>query len=206
MNNWGLFTIPVEPYLLELVWKFYASYRERQQLLKRRGRTEAFRASHRTVQANSVIRLATKTDKEAPAMKRAKYTWNMTLPSSSASTHTSAIMKALQPAKDKLASLCSTHDVLESKVGTLKQEVAALTATPSITQPNPCEPEAVPKAPRSPPDDWWVGYNSESEQVSDEKPHHSRPPPPPMHLVYDVDPSWKPGGVTTTSYHELRTL
>ncbi|MCE0481168.1 hypothetical protein HAX54_038667 [Datura stramonium] len=37
----------------------------------------------------------------------------------------SAIKKALQPAKDKLTSLCSTVDVLESKVGTLIQEVGA---------------------------------------------------------------------------------
>ncbi|MCD7473201.1 hypothetical protein HAX54_014857, partial [Datura stramonium] len=56
----------------------------------------------------------------------------------------SAIKKALHPAKDKFASLYSTVDVLESEVGTLKQEVVALTAPPSISQPNPCEPEAVP--------------------------------------------------------------
>ncbi|MCD7462783.1 hypothetical protein HAX54_049357 [Datura stramonium] len=158
--NWGPFTIPVDPYLPELVWEFYASYRSRQQLLKRRGSTEAFSCltsicvrgrentsevpikvsillscimDHvhinvgeiiadqfkwkakqqdtslpfpnlvsmlcmwaacpllwpldRTVKANSVITLATKIDKEAPVMKRAKYTGTMTPPSSSASTH-----------------------------------------------------------------------------------------------------------------------
>ncbi|MCE3052209.1 hypothetical protein HAX54_051869 [Datura stramonium] len=53
------------------------------------------------------------------------------------------------PAKDKLASLCSTVDVLESEVGTLKKEVVALTAPPSTSQPNPCEPEAMPEAPRN---------------------------------------------------------
>ncbi|MCE3051520.1 hypothetical protein HAX54_050061 [Datura stramonium] len=74
-----------------------------------------------------------------------------------------AIKKALQPAKDKLASLCFTVDVLECKVGTLKQEVASLTAPSSTAQPNPCEPKAVPEAPKSPLYDWWVGYDSESE-------------------------------------------
>ncbi|MCD7469817.1 hypothetical protein HAX54_009067 [Datura stramonium] len=99
-----------------------------------------FQPSDRTVQANSVITLATKIDKE-----------------------------------------CS--------------KVAALTAPPSTSQPNPCEPEVVPKAPKSPPHDWWVGYESESELVSDEESYHSFPPPPPMSSMYDVDPSWTPGGV-----------
>ncbi|MCD7470933.1 hypothetical protein HAX54_011171 [Datura stramonium] len=208
MRYWGPFTILVDPYLTKLVWEFYASYRARQQLVKHRGCTEAFSCLAsvwvRGQEANNVITLATKIDKEAPVMKRAKYTGNMTPPSPSASTHTtaplhttefhnspppdllniaqrakihenqlvqlvkaissmiqSAIKKALHPAKDKLASLFSIVDVLESEVGTLKQEVAALTASPSISQPNPCEHEAVPEAPRSPPDDWWVGYGSD---------------------------------------------
>ncbi|MCD9641081.1 hypothetical protein HAX54_026953 [Datura stramonium] len=63
-----------------------------------------------------------------------------------------------------------------------------------------------PKAPKSPPDDWWVGYASVLEMVSDEEIYHSRPPPPPMLFVREIDPSWKPGGVDTTSYHDLRTL
>ncbi|MCD7451736.1 hypothetical protein HAX54_013217 [Datura stramonium] len=117
-----------------------------------------------------------------------------------------ALKKALQPTKDLLASLSSMVDVLECKMGTLKHEVASLTTPSSIPQPNPCEPEAVPEAPRSPTDDWWVGYDSESELVSDEVPYNSCPPPPPMSSVYDVDPSWTPGGVATTSYHELHTL
>ncbi|MCE2055495.1 hypothetical protein HAX54_042737 [Datura stramonium] len=44
----------------------------------------------RTVQANSVITLATKTDKEASVMKRAKYTRSLTPPTPSTSTHTAA--------------------------------------------------------------------------------------------------------------------
>ncbi|MCD9639009.1 hypothetical protein HAX54_023246 [Datura stramonium] len=40
--NWGPFTILVDQYFPELVWEFYASYRARQQLLKHKGRTEAF--------------------------------------------------------------------------------------------------------------------------------------------------------------------
>ncbi|MCE3050677.1 hypothetical protein HAX54_047845 [Datura stramonium] len=43
---------------------------------------------HVRKEANSVIAVATKIDKEDPSMKRAKYTRTMTLPSSSASTHT----------------------------------------------------------------------------------------------------------------------
>ncbi|MCE0480714.1 hypothetical protein HAX54_037806 [Datura stramonium] len=103
-----------------------------------------------------------------------------------------SIKKALQPAKDKLTGLCSTVDVLESEVGTLIQEVAALTAPRSTSHPTPCEPEATPvqvEAPRSAPDDWWVGYESHSEIVSDEENYHKRPSPPPMHSVYDVNPS-----------------
>ncbi|MCE3215365.1 hypothetical protein HAX54_002094 [Datura stramonium] len=42
----------------------------------------------RILQANSVITLATKTNKETPVMKQAKYTGNMTPPPPSASTHT----------------------------------------------------------------------------------------------------------------------
>ncbi|MCE3052015.1 hypothetical protein HAX54_051414, partial [Datura stramonium] len=165
-----------------------------------------FRPLDRTVQADSVITLATKTDKDAPVMKRGKYTGNRTPPPPSPSTHTSvspfhttelhnttsadflniaqrdkkcesqfvrlakaipsmiqhSIKKALQPAKDKLASLCSTVEVLESEVGTLRKEVVALSAPPSTDHPTPCEPAmmpAQPKAPRSPPDDWWVGYD-----------------------------------------------
>ncbi|MCD9559717.1 hypothetical protein HAX54_017889 [Datura stramonium] len=38
MRNWDPFTIPVDPYFLELVWEFYASYRSRQQLIKHKGR------------------------------------------------------------------------------------------------------------------------------------------------------------------------
>ncbi|MCD7452196.1 hypothetical protein HAX54_015476, partial [Datura stramonium] len=129
----------------------------------------------REVQANSVITLATKTDKDALVMKQAKCTGNRTPPPPSASSHTSAapfhtakfhtptpldllniarrakiherqlvqlgkdipsmiqlaIKKALQPTKDKLKSLCSTVEVLEDEVGTLKKEVVALNASPS---------------------------------------------------------------------------
>ncbi|MCE3214836.1 hypothetical protein HAX54_053466, partial [Datura stramonium] len=41
-RDWSPFTIPVDPFFLELVLEFYASYRARQQLLKHKGRTEAF--------------------------------------------------------------------------------------------------------------------------------------------------------------------
>ncbi|MCE2055113.1 hypothetical protein HAX54_042004 [Datura stramonium] len=89
------------------------------------------------------------------------------------------LKKALQPAKDKLTHLCSKVDVLESQV----------------------------EEPRSPPDDWWVGYHNNADIMFDEEElHHSPPLLPQMHSVYDVDPSWASRGVATTSYHELRTL
>ncbi|MCD7453207.1 hypothetical protein HAX54_020012 [Datura stramonium] len=78
----------------------------------------------------------------------------------------------------------------------MKHEVATLTVP--TNQPKPCGPEMVPpqvEAPKSPPYDWWVGYHSNVDIVSDEKEdYHSPPPPPLMHSVYDVDPSWALGG------------
>ncbi|MCD9560543.1 hypothetical protein HAX54_019240 [Datura stramonium] len=120
----------------------------------------------RIVRADGVIILDTKTDKDAPSMKRAKCTMSKTPPPHSASSTTSttqfhlavaptptppdllkiaqraqvhesqlvklakaipsmiqiAIKKAMQPAKDKLKSLCSTVEVLKSKVISLRQE------------------------------------------------------------------------------------
>ncbi|MCD7461086.1 hypothetical protein HAX54_045123, partial [Datura stramonium] len=71
-----------------------------QQLLKHKGCTEAFPSLTLvwvrgqevlvTPEANSVITLATKTYKEAPVIKQAKYTGNMSLPPPLASTHTAA--------------------------------------------------------------------------------------------------------------------
>ncbi|MCD7456766.1 hypothetical protein HAX54_033004 [Datura stramonium] len=160
-------------------------------------------------------------EKEAPMIKRARYTGNMTPPSPMASlciatapaNATKAIpsmiqstfKKALQPAKDKLTHLCSKVDVLESEVIALQQEVATLTAPNN--QLTHCGPEVVPpqvEAPRIPLDDWWLGYHNNVNIVSDEEEDYQRPPPlPQMQSVYDVDPSWAPGGVATTSYHEL---
>ncbi|MCD9644953.1 hypothetical protein HAX54_033499 [Datura stramonium] len=37
LRDWGPFTIPVDPYFLELVWEFYASYRARQHCLQHKG-------------------------------------------------------------------------------------------------------------------------------------------------------------------------
>ncbi|MCD9640660.1 hypothetical protein HAX54_026108 [Datura stramonium] len=103
-----------------------------------------------------------------------------------------AIKKSMHPTRDKLKSLCSTFEVLESEVSTLRKEVAALSGPPYTSNPIPPEPTAVsaqPEAPRSLPDNWSVGYISTSEIVSNEELYHSRPPPPPMLLVYDIDPS-----------------
>ncbi|MCD7447753.1 hypothetical protein HAX54_034167 [Datura stramonium] len=152
-----------------------------------------FRPLDRTMQADHVITLPTKTYKGAPVMKRAKYTGNMNPPPPSASTHTSAapfhiaefhnatppdlfniaqmvkmnesqlmqlakdilsmiqlaINKALQPAKYKLTSQCSTVEVLEREMGTLRIEVAALSAPPSTSYATPCEPEAMSMQPQA---------------------------------------------------------
>ncbi|MCD9643479.1 hypothetical protein HAX54_030992, partial [Datura stramonium] len=72
--------------------------------------------------ANGELHWPPKSTKRALVMKQAMYR-NMT-PPSYASTHcnrtrSSVIKKALQPAKDKLASLCSIVDVLESEVDAL---------------------------------------------------------------------------------------
>ncbi|MCD7452530.1 hypothetical protein HAX54_017285 [Datura stramonium] len=94
-----------------------------------------------TVHDNSVITLATKIDKQAPVIKAKMHENQLVqLPKALPSMIQGDIKKLLQPSKDKMASLCSTVDVLESEV------------------------------------------------------------------VYDVDPSWTPGGAATTSYHKLHTL
>ncbi|MCD7460888.1 hypothetical protein HAX54_044671 [Datura stramonium] len=79
----------------------------------------------------------------------------------------SALKKALRLAKDKLYTYVET---------------------------NVCDHEVVPpqvEEPRSPLDDWWVGYHIMSDE---EELHHSPPPPPQMHLVYDVDRRGSWGG------------
>ncbi|MCE0481531.1 hypothetical protein HAX54_039341 [Datura stramonium] len=40
MWDWSPFIIPVDPYFLELVWEFYASYRDRKSILRHKGRVE----------------------------------------------------------------------------------------------------------------------------------------------------------------------
>ncbi|MCD7452453.1 hypothetical protein HAX54_016627 [Datura stramonium] len=67
-----------------------------------------------------------------------------------------SIKKVLQPAKDELKSVCSTVEVLENEVISLREEVSALDKSPSTRNANPPEPAAVSvqlEAPKSPPDD-----------------------------------------------------
>ncbi|MCD7458101.1 hypothetical protein HAX54_037184 [Datura stramonium] len=109
-------------------------------------------------------------------MKRAKITENRTPPPPLAPSNTSS--------------------------GQFNVVVAPTTTPPDLLklaqmaqQPNPPDPAMVHsqlEAPKSPPDDWCVEYDSASEIVMDEELYHSRPPPPPMLSVYDVDPSWTP--------------
>ncbi|MCE3049425.1 hypothetical protein HAX54_044805 [Datura stramonium] len=74
-----------------------------------------------------------------------------------------AIKKSMQPARDKLRGRCSTIEVLENDVIAFKKDVDILTRPPPASNPIPPEPVAVtsqPEAPKSPPDDWWAGYDS----------------------------------------------
>ncbi|MCD7458166.1 hypothetical protein HAX54_037458 [Datura stramonium] len=120
-----------------------------------------------------------------------------------------AIKKAMQPSRDKLRGLCAKVQVLENDLIALREDVARHTdPIPSINM-DLHEPAAMvthSKPPKSPPDDWWVGFDSSPEIISNEEIYHSRPPTRWMLTMREVDPSWKPGGVDTTSYHELRTL
>ncbi|MCD9640258.1 hypothetical protein HAX54_025459, partial [Datura stramonium] len=123
MCDLGLFTILVDPYLPELVWEYYASYRARQLLLNHKGCTEILPCPTSVwVCGKELVRLA----KAIPSMIQL------------------TIKKALQPAKDKLTSLCSIVEVLESKVVTLRKEVVALSAPPSTNYPTHCEPASMP--------------------------------------------------------------
>ncbi|MCD9559740.1 hypothetical protein HAX54_017973 [Datura stramonium] len=135
------------------------------------------------MQANSVITLATKIDKEALAMKRARYTGNMTLPSSSASTHTAiAPLHTADPHNSpppdllNIAQRAKMHE---------NQLVRLANALPSMIR------SAIKKALQPAKD---LTSLCSTVDVLESK------------VVYDVDPSWKPGGVATTSYHELHTL
>ncbi|MCD9640657.1 hypothetical protein HAX54_026105, partial [Datura stramonium] len=71
-----------------------------------------------------------------------------------------AIRKTMQPARDKLKGLCTTIEVLEIEVVSLRKEVATLTGTSYTRNLTPLEPAVVPsqpEAPKSPPDDWLEG-------------------------------------------------
>ncbi|MCD9559036.1 hypothetical protein HAX54_016762, partial [Datura stramonium] len=166
------------------------------------------RSLDKTIRVHGVITLETKIDKEAPMIKRARYIGNMTPPSPVASPYI-----ATAPSNAGESQTSPPPDLLnipprEKMHKNQKQEVATLTA--STNQPTFCGYEVVlpqVKTPISPLDDWWVGYHSNADIVSDEEEdYHSPPPPPQMNSVYDVDPSWATRGVETTSYHELQTL
>ncbi|MCD9645491.1 hypothetical protein HAX54_034454 [Datura stramonium] len=68
-----------------------------------------------------------------------------------------AIMKSMQPARNKLRGLCATVEVLQNDVIALRKDVATLIRPPPASNQIPPEQVAVtsqPKAPKSPPDDW----------------------------------------------------
>ncbi|MCE3049846.1 hypothetical protein HAX54_045927 [Datura stramonium] len=119
----------------------------------------------KTVLADGMIILVTKTNRNPP-------------------NHEQALKIAMRPTIDKLRGLCATVEVLETEVITLRKDMATLTRPPPARKPTPLEPAAVtsqPEAPKSLPDDWWVGYDNASEMVSDEM-YHSRLPPYPCSL------------------------
>ncbi|MCD7472823.1 hypothetical protein HAX54_014192 [Datura stramonium] len=206
LRDWGPFTIPVDPYFPKLVWEFYASYRARIHCLQHKysSATWPCLASvwvHGLELSPDLLVLAQKVKAhENQLVKLAKAIPSM--------IHLS-IQRALQPTRDKLLGLFSTVDALEKEVITLRKEISSPSAMPSPSLPSHAMPAMMhdkPDAPRSPLDDWCVGYDSASDIVPGEEMYHSWPSPPPIHLVYDVDPSWTPGGVAKTFYHELRTL
>ncbi|MCD7456799.1 hypothetical protein HAX54_033233 [Datura stramonium] len=132
-----------------------------------------------TVRADNMITFSTKTDKDDPTINRSKSQRAQVheiqlvkLAKAIPSMIQTTIKKIMQLGKDKLTSLCSTVEVLEREVISLRREVAALDEPPTTNNSNPSEPAVVPmhlEAPRGPSDDWWAGYDSTSKIVSDEE-------------------------------------
>ncbi|MCD7449061.1 hypothetical protein HAX54_048959, partial [Datura stramonium] len=58
-----------------------------------------------------------------------------------------AIKKAMQPSREKTKGLCTTVEVLQNEVVTLRKEVATLTGPPYASNPTPLEPTAMPHSP-----------------------------------------------------------
>ncbi|MCD9646825.1 hypothetical protein HAX54_037021 [Datura stramonium] len=122
----------------------------------------------KTIRVHEVITLDTKTDKEAPMIKRARYTRNVAPPSPLESSHIDAI-----PANADESQNSPPPDLLNIAQREKMYENHLVRESD-------------------------IRYDAES--------YHSPPPLPPMRLVYDVNPSWAPGRVAITSYHELRIL
>ncbi|MCE2055587.1 hypothetical protein HAX54_042920 [Datura stramonium] len=134
-------------------------------MLRVRASCPLFQPLDKTVWDEGVITLATKTNRDSPAIKQAKGIENNTQPPPSMSSSTpggqlqaaeQAIRKAMQPARDKLRGLCTTVEVLENEVISFRKDVATLIGPPPTSNPTPPEPMAVtsqPEAPKSPPDD-----------------------------------------------------
>ncbi|MCD7472161.1 hypothetical protein HAX54_013166, partial [Datura stramonium] len=93
-----------------------------------------FRPLDRTVWADSVITLASKTDKDAPAMKRAKCTENRTPPPPSASSYTSTVQLDIATVPTPTPpDLLNVAQKAQSEVCTLRKKVAALSGPPSTS-------------------------------------------------------------------------
>ncbi|MCD9639285.1 hypothetical protein HAX54_023710, partial [Datura stramonium] len=179
-----------------------------------------FRPLDKTVRANYVIILSSKTNKDAPVMMRGKSTENRTPPPPSApfntsptQFHTTAAPTPTPPNLLKFSQRAQVHEsqlvklantipymiqlsiqkpcnlreiswkayavpveVIKNEVITLRKEVVALSgplSTNNLIPPKPIAVPSKPEAPRSPLDDWWVGYDNMSKIVSNEELYHS---------------------------------
>ncbi|MCD7448177.1 hypothetical protein HAX54_039133 [Datura stramonium] len=174
--DWGPFTIPVGPYFPELVCEFYASYRAKQRILKRKGRVDTMTC----LSSMSPLKL-------------------QFLSLASWIRHTSMLEKSLwSNSKGRPSSRQRQSRILAFYTDPQPSS--------NIDLHEPTVVPTQSKWPKIPPDDWWVGFYSSSKIVSYEEIYHSRPPPCRMLTVREVDPSWKQCGVDNTSYHDLRIL
>ncbi|MCE3050999.1 hypothetical protein HAX54_048709 [Datura stramonium] len=89
MRDCGPFTIPIDPYFLRKAKQQATTlpFLTFVRMLCMRVACPLLRSLDRTIRVHRVITLDTKTDKEAPMIKRARYTGNMTPPSPLASSH-----------------------------------------------------------------------------------------------------------------------
>ncbi|MCE0482122.1 hypothetical protein HAX54_040524 [Datura stramonium] len=159
-------------------------------------------------QLATALPFPTLTYKEAPMVKRARYTGNMTPPSPLASSHITTVPANTDESQNSPAQI---YSILHKGKRCMRINFRRC---PYLLHP-PINRRLVALR--------WCHHKSKHPEVpqmiggwativildiisNEKEAYHSLPPPPPMHAVYDVNPSWASVGVATTSYHELRTL